>query len=71
MLYDSGVDDPGFDLNVTENSSALDERLSSCGFGGVRKLVTLMDRQMDSFVVGLYTLHVNWMVGYQTLSYFD
>ena len=31
------------------------------------KLVTLMERQVVSAVLGLYILHVNWIVGYHML----
>lgn len=66
MIYDSGVSDPGFDLRVTVNWSALQERLSRPG-GGVTKLVTLAERHTLSLVVGLYVLNVNWTWGYHNL----
>ena len=66
MMYVSGKDGSAEGLHVIENWSALHERLSRPG-GGVTKLVTLMERQVVSPFLGVYILHVNWMVGYHIL----
>lgn len=67
IVYDSGYSDPGLELKMTENSSALEERLS-CPGGGVTKLFTLSDFQTVLPVLGLCHLQVNWIVGNHTLG---